>query len=272
MWVNCGPPAASPIAKARRLVVRLDRFDPDRRPQHNSLSRKHCGEAAGQFRVVARQERAGIDHRDGGAEAAIGLRQLDADRAAADHDQVFGPLAIGENRFIGQVGHAVETGDRRHDRSRSGGDDKAARPDQDLAGLRGMAVDEVRFGAYDMHAEAFEPLLRVVRGDPGDDPLDAVGDRGEIDPRRLIKHAELGAMPPAIGEPGCGQQRFRRHAAIIETVAAHPAALDEHHAGAHLHRPRCHGEPGGSGADHAQIGGERLPHAGCLLRPLRQRL
>src|SRR4029077_15298786 len=115
---------------------------------------------------------------------------------------------------------------------------ETARPDHGLAGLCGMAVDEARLGAYHMHAETFETFLRVVRSGPGDDALDAVGDRGKIDPRRLIEHPELGAMPPAFGELGRGKQRFRRHAAVIETVAAHPAALDEHHARAHLHRPR----------------------------------
>src|SRR5207253_2866707 len=138
-----------------------------------------------------------IDYRDGGAEPAIGLRQLDADRTAADDDQMLGPLAIGKNGLIGEVGHAVETGDWRHRRPRPRGDHEAARPDQGVAGLRGAAVDEARLGPYDVHTEAFEPRLRVVQSDPGDDPLDAVGDGGEIDPGRLIKHAELGAMPPA---------------------------------------------------------------------------
>src|SRR5258707_1006747 len=84
----------------------------------------------------------------------------------------------------------------------------SARRDQDLAGLRGTAVDKARLGPYDVHPETFEPLLRVVGRDPGDDPLDAVGDGSEIDPRRLIKHAELSAVPPAIGELGRGKQRF----------------------------------------------------------------
>ena len=46
------------------------------------------GERGRQLGIVARQERAGIDHRDRGAEPAMRLRQLDADRPAADHDQM----------------------------------------------------------------------------------------------------------------------------------------------------------------------------------------
>src|SRR3546814_1819436 len=49
-----------------------------------------------------------LEKRNPDAEAALGLRQFRADRAAADDDEVGRPLAQLEDRLIGQVGHARE--------------------------------------------------------------------------------------------------------------------------------------------------------------------
>src|ERR1041384_3029602 len=53
-------------------------------------------------------------------------------------------------------------------------------------------------------------------GSRGTPPRDAVRNGREIDPRRLIEDAQRAAMPPHIGELRRGEQRFRRHAAVIE--------------------------------------------------------
>ena len=42
------------------------------------------------------------------AEPAMRLRQLDADRPAADHDQMRGQRAVGEDRLVGEVGRLGE--------------------------------------------------------------------------------------------------------------------------------------------------------------------
>ena len=55
-------------------------------PSPSSNAEQHPGE----FRVVARQRRCRLDDRDGGAEPAIGLPQLDPDRARPDNDEMLG--------------------------------------------------------------------------------------------------------------------------------------------------------------------------------------
>ncbi len=247
-----------------------DRRDPDRRLQHDPFLGQARGEKCHQFGIVARQHRAGVNHCDRGTEPAMRLRQFDADRPAANHDQVRGQGAVGEHRLVGQERHAGKAGDRRHDGRRSGGDDKAARPDHRVAGGYRAGIDEMRLGTEDLHPERRKALCQVVRGDCGDDPRDGVHHRGEIDLRRRNGDPVCGAPMPAICQLRRGEQRFRRHAAVVEAVAAHRAALDEHDACAHLCRPGRNREPGCAGADHAQIGNERGHRGSGCVRPRRR--
>ena len=86
----------------------------------------------------------GIDDGDMGAEHAMGLGELEADGAAAEHDEMLDPLAHVEDRLVGEIGHLVETGDRRDDRRRAGGDDEAPGADQYAPGLDRDLVEEAR--------------------------------------------------------------------------------------------------------------------------------
>src|SRR5437764_1303171 len=113
-WVNCGPPAASPMAKARRFEVR---------------SRRSTMIPAGEAR------------------------------------------------------------DRRHDRRRAGGDDKAPWPDGSVAGAERARVEKARLGRDHPHPEPFEALDRVVWRDASNDVFDAGRDGGEIDLRWLVADA-----------------------------------------------------------------------------------
>ena len=120
-------------------------------------SASRSARSATSSRIVARQQRARIEHGDRGAEPAMRLRQLDADRAAADHDQMLGQGPVGENRLVGQVGQLVEPRDRRHRRMRAGSDDKPPRPDLAVAGAhRARAGEKPRFGAQHGHPEPLE--------------------------------------------------------------------------------------------------------------------
>ena len=55
--------------------------------------------------------RAGLDHGDAAAEAAMRLRQLQPVRPAAEDDEVVELLVIVENRLVGEVGNALEARD-----------------------------------------------------------------------------------------------------------------------------------------------------------------
>ena len=167
-----------------------------------------------------------------------------------------GGIAVGENRFVGEIGHSRARG-------------SAARPAiepvamtkrrgrMSMSPARDAArAGEPRLAAQHRDPEPLEPLDRIIRRDARDDLADTVGGGGEIDSGR----AE--AMPSAaqrrqVGELCGGEQRFRRDAAKIEAVAAHQAALDQHDARAHLRRPGGDRKPAGAGADDAQVGGER---------------
>ena len=77
-------------------------------------------------------------------------------------------------------------------------------------------------------AKAGESLLGVVSGNRGDDVMDVSVGAGECGYARRVdpEHAGgRGIMGPVRG----GDQGFRRHATVIEAVAAHLAPLDQHH-------------------------------------------
>src|SRR5262249_51469600 len=79
------------------------------------------------FAVLARERLTRFQHRDRGAKAAKGLRELETDGARADDDQMFRPHGEIEHGFVGEVGHRFEPRDRRKRRRGAGRDDEAPR-------------------------------------------------------------------------------------------------------------------------------------------------
>ena len=68
------------------------------------------------------------------------LGELQADRAAADDDQMIEPLRVVEDRFVREIRDAVEARDRRNGWRGAGGDDEAMRLDALVAGDDGALV------------------------------------------------------------------------------------------------------------------------------------
>ena len=67
-------------------------------------SRASCVEHdRGAFRVVLGERLRRLQHGDLGAEPAERLRQLEPDRAAADDDEMLGPLAQLEDGLVGEI-------------------------------------------------------------------------------------------------------------------------------------------------------------------------
>ena len=82
------------------------------------------GHDCGDFGVFTDQDaRQHLHLRHLGAEAREALRQLAADRAAAQHHQAFGQFAQVPDGVAGQVVNGIEAGDRRYERPRARGDD-----------------------------------------------------------------------------------------------------------------------------------------------------
>ena len=56
----------------------------------------------GEFGVVLGEEVGGLQHGDPRAQPPVRLRHFQADRPAADHDQMAGQRAVGEDRLVGE--------------------------------------------------------------------------------------------------------------------------------------------------------------------------
>jgi len=203
--------------------------------------------------IVLTQNLGSFDHRNGAAQTPMRLCHLHADGAAADDEQVAGPLAQPENRLVRLVRHRVETGDRRHQGRRAGGDDHAPRGDEVIARLHLGGRDESAILADHPHAQALEPCLTVHRRDLRDDARHMILGGGVIDLRDHIGHAILRGMGLRMGRLAAGDQRLGGDAAEIEAVAAHPVTFEQDDAGAHLHSPRGDGQPARASPDDQQI-------------------
>ena len=99
------------------------------------------------------KKRGGIDDGDMGAEHTVGLRDLEADGATAEHDQVLDPLVHVEDRLIGEIAHLVEAGDRRDHRRGASGHDEAPGADEIVTGFDRGLVKEARLLLEDADAE-----------------------------------------------------------------------------------------------------------------------
>ena len=75
---------------------------------------EELGHGAGDVLVLARdQARCQLDHRHLTSEAAIDLREFEADVTAAQDDEMRGEKIDVHHRAVGEVRHLVEAGDRR---------------------------------------------------------------------------------------------------------------------------------------------------------------
>jgi hypothetical protein len=184
-----------------------------------------------------------------------------ADRPAADDDQMLGRGLALEDRLVGEVGHRVEPGDRRHRGARAGGEDDALGAHAHIARLDHARADEARGGADHGDAQPLEARLAVHRRDRGDDAVNVVVDLSEVDDGLGYRHAEAAGAARALGGVRGGEQRLRRHAAVVEAVAAHRRLLDQHGARAELRGAGGDGEAARAGADHADIDIKLLGHA-----------
>src|SRR5258708_12471709 len=102
----------------------------------------------------------------------MGLRLLDADRPAAEDDEMIGPRGDVEDRLVGEIGHPIEPLDRRRARRRAGGDDEAAGAGALLAGDELPRPAEARAGMGDGCAPPPPARPPTLRADPPPDPPD----------------------------------------------------------------------------------------------------
>ena len=213
-----------------------------------------------QLRIVARQDRALIDHDDLGAEPAERLGELAADRPAAEHQQPPWQLRQIEDCLVGQAVQFRQPRHRRDRRPAAGRDHVAPGTDLPAAHLDQVGAGKPCLLAQNRHAQPLEALDAVVRGDAVDHTADVPTHGGEVDARDRRGDTEGRARACRMGGRGSGDQALGWHAADIEAVAAHRSALDQHDRGTQLGRARSHAETARACADDADVGGQGLVH------------
>ena len=172
-------------------------------------------------------------------------------------------LAVGEDRLVGEVGHAGETWNGGELRRGTRGDHKTARPDAVLAGNHALAVDKLGRGGDHLDVEPGEPFNRVIGCNGGDHRLHMVVYRAMVDGRLYRRNAKHSRRAHGVGALGGGQQRLRGHTTIVEAVAAHLVLLNEHDGHAELRRRRGDRKPAGATPDNAQIGAQLACRSGA---------
>ena len=218
---------------------------------------------------------AGVDERDLAAEAAVHLRELQPDVAAADDDQVLGQHLQVQDGRVGQVVHPVEPGERRHERARS-------HVDEDPLGLQqGVAHADPVSGL-----EAGVPLVDRAVGERPEPALDADLGRARdrvlarlharhVDAHGAVDHdAEVGGPARHVRGAGAGHQRLGGDAAHVDAGAAEAVALDDGgvHAGAGERRGQAGAGLAGADDDGVVRAGQgRLRSSRGGRRPARRR-
>ena len=181
------------------------------------------------------------------------LRQLHANRPAADDHQMLGPRAQRKNRLIGEIGHKLQPRYRRHQRLRPGGDDKPPRGNDVAACLQFGRRGKPPPGPDHPHPQSFEPFLTVHRRNRGNHPRHMILHRAKIDHRHHRQHAKSRTVAHRLRCLGRRQQSLRRHAAGVQAIAAHRGPFHQHDPRPHLHRPRRHRQAARPRADHTDI-------------------
>src|SRR5579872_53931 len=167
---------------------------------------------------------------------------------------MLGQSLVGEDGFVGEVVDAAEALDWRHRGRRSRGNNDAASPHLSAARGQHARLEETRLAADDPHAQRFEALDRIVRGDRADDLVYGPVYRCEIDMRLSRPNSKWRTSTHNARRPGRCEESLGRNASGIEAFTAHLTAFDQHDACTELRGDRGGGETGGACPNDAQIG------------------
>ena len=203
--------------------------------------------------IVAAHDGIGLDHRHFATESAKGLRHFHPDIAAAHDHQMAGLLVQLEHILVGEIGHPVDPLDRRDEGSRSGCKDDAGRLQRPSRDFDRVLPRQPRMAQNDLAAHLLERLDRIVMLDIGNRAPDLPLHAAPVDFGRRDPDAHSLALARHCGALGRGEQRFRRHAAIVEAFAAHLVAFDQGHLQSEQRAAARCGQPAGTAADHDHV-------------------
>ena len=182
-----------------------------------------------------------------------GLRELAADRPAAEHEEPRGQLIDIPHRLARESVDTVETLDARQDGRGAGRDDRLTEADALAVHLRLAGAEKVRRAERDAGAHGVESFGGVLRLDRADGGVHVPHDRGEVDGDLARPHTELGARACAGRRIGGGDERLGRNAAGPQAVPAHAVALDEQYVGAEARRSLGRDDSRCASPDHEQV-------------------
>ena len=91
--------------------------------------------------------------------------------------------------------------------------------------------------------------MRIIGGDGGKGSADVIAQPGIIEPRLDRHQAKAVGMAHGMRDMAGGDQRFGRHAADIQAIAAHLAFFNQHDRHAHRRSSGGHRQAAGTSAD-----------------------
>ena len=197
-----------------------------------------------------------LDERDGDSQTGESLSELASDRTAAQNRQALRLLGeLVEEVLVGEKGDARQTIDRRNGGTAAGRDHEILCAEASTADLDFVRRSESRLAVEYVDAERFEPLRGVVRRDLGPPLAHARPNPGDVEPGFLRLETPGPRVTDVGRQPSRREDRFGRHAAGVQALAAHPCPLDERDAAAQAGRARRGHEPGRAAADHDDVVG-----------------
>ena len=192
-----------------------------------------------------------LDDRDLGAERLPDRRELDADDAAADDDDVVGHLAHRQRLVAGDDPAAdLEAGQRA--RVRAGGEHQVLAGVARAVDLDGAVADDLALALDDGDAGGLDHALQALV-EPADDAVLVLVDLGHVDAVERALDAERGAFAGAVGDLGGVQEGLGGDAAVVQARAAELALLDEGDRQAELHRSKGTGVAAAAAPEHHDV-------------------
>jgi hypothetical protein len=156
----------------------------------------------------------------GGAEAGERLRQLAAERAAADDGQPSRQVGEGEDRIAGEEAELGQAGNVRDRRPGAGGDEGATEAQRGAGGDDRLRPAEGALAEKDVDAEVAQAPGGVTAGDLGADAPHAFHRGREVVAFEARAHAELGGAVRLPDGARRAQEGLRRHRTGVQAVAA----------------------------------------------------
>ena len=192
---------------------------------------------------------------DGGPrpKAAERLRQFAAQRAATDDQQAARQFGQLEDVLVGQKASLDEAGNRGCVGPRAGGDHRLPEAQPQTIHRHHIGRGEAGMAKEHIDPGRGQPLHRIGAADAGTNAAHAFHHGGKVDTDigRDLRAVVFGIAHFGV-EARRADDRFRRHAADIQTVAAKPGALDQRNLGPQCRRSVRRHQPRRATADHHQ--------------------